>query len=164
MGAPSLRNVTMFVCVVLALCSLSWLTVSFGVPKVYAPFNSLVFLPLVLGAGYFALAVVPLFFCLWCWPILRGDRIVPIRSIVLLICTVALSALALLVSAHDGFHYCGTAYVAIATTINVLCWACLGLLAILARRRPSFHLNIAFHAALFAWLAYYAFPYFGELP
>jgi hypothetical protein len=52
---------------------LSWLTISPGAPQIYAPLNLLVMLPAFISSSYIvAVAVVPIFFCFWCWPVLRG--------------------------------------------------------------------------------------------
>jgi hypothetical protein len=162
------RNFTVFVPVV-ALALLSWFTISPGIPKIYAPCNVLVVFPgwLTGSAGgglVVALMLIPTLYCLWCWPIFRGHTILPIRSIVLLIFAVTLSAAWLLYGYRYGVEYQSTGYVAGVATINLACWALLGVLAVVARRRPSFFHNLGFHAALFAWLAWYAFPYLGELP
>lgn len=162
------RNITVFVPVV-ALALLSWLTISPGTPKVYAPCNVLVVFPGWLtgsadGALVVALVLVPALFCLWCWPVFRGRTTLPTRSIILLICAVTLSAVWLVYGYRYGVEYQSTGYVASVATINLVCWALLGVLAVLARRRPSFVHNLGFHAALFAWLAWCAFPYLGELP
>jgi hypothetical protein len=61
-------------------------------------------------------------------------------------------------------EYQGIGYVVGVAAINVLCWALLGVLAFRARRRPSYGRSLMFHTALFAWLAWCAFPYLGELP
>jgi hypothetical protein len=149
---------------------LSWLTILPGTPQVYAPLNLLVVIPALLSASVFegsymlAVAVVPLFFCLWCWPVLRGRTTLPTRSIVLLILAVVLSAALLVFGSRYGIEYQSVAYVVGVAVINVVCWTLLGVLALLARRRPSFGHNLGFHAALFAWLAWGAFPYLGELP
>jgi len=105
-----------------------------------------------------------LFFCLWCWPVLRGRTTLPARSVVLFLCAVALSAITLIFGRRYGIQYQSSGYVIGVTLINAVCWALLGALALLARRRPSFGHNLGFHVALFAWLAWYAFPYLGELP
>jgi len=49
---------------------------------------------------------------------------------------------------------------AINTVWTVAWWAIL----YRAWRASSFGMNLFFHAMLFAWLAWYAFPYLGELP
>lgn len=87
----------------------------------------------------------------------------PTRSIVLLIFAVVLSGASLVFGSRYGVQYQSVSYVVGVSIINVICWALLGLLALLARRRPSFGHNLGFHAALFAWLAWCAFPYLGEL-
>ena len=149
---------------------LSWLTITPGTPQIYAPLNLLVVLPAFLTADLFhgayiiAVAVVPLFFCLWCWPVLRGSVTLPTRSIILLILAVILSAASLIFGSRYGVEYQSVSYVVGVAIINIICWVLLGLLALLAHRRPSFGHNLGFHAALFAWLAWCAFPYLGELP
>ena len=62
-----------------------------------------------------------------------------------------------------GLEYQGIHYVFGVALINVISWTLLIILALLVRRRPSFGRNLTFHAALFAWLAWYAFPYLGEV-
>ena len=149
---------------------LSWLTITPGTPQIYAPLNLLVVIPAFMSSGLFggrylpAIAVVPLFFCLWCWPVLRGRTTLPLRSLVLLIVAVILSAASLIFGARYGVEYQSVGYVVGVAVVNIACWALLGVLALLARRRPSFGHNLGFHAALFAWLAWCAFPYLGELP
>ena len=159
--------VVVFALLSVVFAALSWFTLSQGVPKIYAPFNLLVVLPLfVLGRGTYFLvfAIVPVFFCLWCWPILRHGARLPTRSIVLLILTVVLSAISLIFGFRYGVEYQGVGHVIGVAAINVICWVLLGVLALIARRRPSILHNLGFHAALFAWLASYAYPYLGELP
>jgi len=149
---------------------LSWLTISPGTPQIYAPLNLLVVIPAFMSSDLFAdsyllaIGVVPVFFCLWCWPVLRGRTTVPIRSFVLFILAAVLSAAGLIFGARYGVKYQSVGYVRGVAAINIGCWVLLGVLALLARRRPSFGHNLGFHAALFAWLAWCAFPYLGELP
>lgn len=164
------RNLT-GVAIVALLALLSRLTILPGTPQIYAPLNLLGMLPAFLTADllqgaciYVAVAVVPFFFCVWCWPVLRGRTTLPTRSIVLLVIAVVLSAFSLIFGSRYGVEYQSVSYVVGVAAINVICWAFLGVLAFLARRRPSFGLNFGFHAALFAWLAWCAFPYLGELP
>jgi hypothetical protein len=143
---------------------LSWLTISPGWPRIYAPFNLLVMLPYLWSSSdILAVAVVPLFFAIWSWPVLHGDPALPTRSVVLLIFGVVLSAAWLLIGYRYGIQYESTVYVVGVAIINIVCWTLLGLFALLTRRRPTFIHNLGFHAALFAWLAWCAFPYLGEL-
>lgn len=151
---------------------LSWITVLPGTPQVYAPCNALVVFPIFLlgdavprGAAFgIGFAVVPLLFCLWCWPALRGSTRLPIRSVILLLIAIALSALWLAGGYHYGVQYQSVGYVVGVAMINSICWVVLIALALLAHRHPSFGHNLGFHFALFAWLAWFAFPYLGELP
>jgi len=149
---------------------LSWLTLSPGTPQVYAPLNFLVVIPAFLCSGLFgnsyllAIAFVPAFFCLWCWPVLRGHPTLPMRSLILFFCAVALSASCLIFGASYGVKYQSVNYVIGVSGMNVLCWGSIAVLAVVARRRPSVGPTLLFHTALFAWLAWCAFPYLGELP
>lgn len=150
---------------------LSWLTILPGTPQIYAPFNLVVILPMflvgaVLGEAnaWAAVTVVPIFFCLWCWPVLRGQSTLPNRSFVLLILVIGLSAFSLIVGRQFAIKYHGRDYVVGVAAISALWWALLGTLAWRVRRRPSFSRNLWFHTVLFAWLAWYAIPYLAELP
>lgn len=85
---------------------LSWLTISPGWPRIYAPFNLLVMLPYLWSSSdILAVAVVPLFFAIWSWPVLHGDPALPTRSVVLLIFGVVLSAAWLLIGYRYGIQY-----------------------------------------------------------
>ncbi len=149
----------------------SWVTVQPGTPQIYAPLNVLVmipaflFAPVMSGAHYTAAtAVMPIVFCLWSWRVLRGSATVPRRSLTLLVATVALSAAWLSFGRTYGVQYRGAGYVTTVTVVNALCWVALGVLAFRAKRTPGYPRNLAFHAALFTWLAWYAFPWLGEVP
>jgi hypothetical protein len=151
---------------------LSWLTIWPGTPQIYAPFNVAVVLPMFLigafvdesVAAVVACAIVPLLFCIWCWPALHGRVELPIRSIVLLIVTLLLSAVWLVLGYRYGIEYQGTAYVAGVTAISIGFWAALIVFAFIARRRPNTRHNLGFHITMFGWFAWYVFPYLGELP
>src|SRR5262245_43886806 len=96
---------------------LSWFTISPGTPQIYAPLNILVVLPAFMtsnlfhGAYIIAVVVVPLFFCLWCWPVLRGSVVLPTRSYVLFVLAVVLSAVSLIFGSRYGIQYQSTSYV-----------------------------------------------------
>jgi hypothetical protein len=154
------------------LVVLSWLTISTGVPTVLSPLNLVVMLPLMFASEWLnyravvlAILVVPLFYCVWCYPAWTNRPEVPLRSLVLFAIFAILSAIYLATSyLYDGVDYQGRAHRIALAVINI-CWyvAILGL-AIAGRRRPTYGMNLAFHAALFSWLAWYAFPWLGELP
>jgi hypothetical protein len=147
------------------LAFLSWLTISPGTPQIYAPLNLFVVIPEFLtSSAILAVAVTPLFFYLWSWPVWRGVATLPIRSIVLLVLCIVLSAANFAFGFRFASEYHGAGYVVGVLVVNLCCWPLLGALAVRARWRPGFGRNLAFHAALFAWLAWGAFPYLGELP
>jgi hypothetical protein len=150
----------------------SWLTIMPGYPKLYAPLNLLMTIPAMHAAevargswgGFFAIPIVPVFFCAWSWGVLRGRVKLPVRSLVLLVLAVLLSAAHIGFGYKYGVKYQSPEYTAAVAIISLIFWVVLGALAILASRRPTFRHNLVFHTVLFSWLAWYAFPYLGELP
>jgi hypothetical protein len=163
------RQILTGAAITILLAFFAWGTILPGTPQIYAPLNCLIILPLFLMdidqiGSYVAIAIVPVFFWLWCLPVLRGCPTMPRRSFVIFVCAVVLSALWLVFGWGYGIQYQGSGYVAGVTIISVFCWMPLSFLALRAWRCPSAGRNLAFHVALFSWLAWYAFPYLGELP
>jgi hypothetical protein len=125
---------------------LSWVTVYPGTPQVWAPLNlpivlAIMLSPPLLGHGniLFGIVIIPIFFFVWCLPnLVLGYRY--------------------------GIQNEGLDYVVCASAISVICWVSLTLLCFWAPHRPSFGHNLSFHVGLFAWFAWYIFPYLGELP
>lgn len=151
------------------LAGLSWLTIAADVPRLYAPFNLVVWVPYVLAEAVFGNAnlgygFVPTWFALWCWPILRGSPFLPMRSIILLLVALYLSFLAQLAGFGLGGQYRNLNLALLTTFVNGIWWVVLGIMAWLASHRPNEASNLTFHTALFVWLAWYAVPYLGELP
>lgn len=156
----------------------AWLTISSGVPKSYAPFNLIVWgsvglfcnvLDILMprNEGYekmgkaMGIMLVPIVFAVWSLPLLWG-RVVPSRSIVLLICTAVISSLWLIFGFRKGIHHQGFSYVTSVIVIGIGWWVLLGMLAFIAWRWPSMGRNYLLQVVLFIWLAWYAFPYLGE--
>jgi hypothetical protein len=165
------RTTLTTVAAALLLALLSGLSLWTGVPTVMSPLNMLLLVPgllssCVLGKGWFvaSIAFIPVTFWLWCRPVLRGSQIVPSRSLFLLGGSVALSAFWFVAGIEYGLTYQGRDYVVGTAAVSVAWWATLAGLALAAWRFPRPGLNVTFHIALFAWLAWYAFPYLGELP
>ena len=96
--------------------------------------------------------------------ILRGSPTVPARSHVLFAIVALLSMLDFAGGTRFAIGYHGFRYVLGTGIISALWWVSLGTLAYLAERQPSYSRNLGFHLGLFAWLAWYALPYLGELP
>jgi hypothetical protein len=63
-----------------------------------------------------------------------------------------------------GVIYRGALYTALVYVINAIWLASLWWAVVRCQRQPSFARNLFSHWLLFAWLAWYAFPYLGELP
>jgi hypothetical protein len=138
-----------------------------GAPTVLCPFPTVTILPAMALSGLWKVAVIvpSLLFFGWNTGLLRGDAAVPKRSYRLLLVLLLLSVGYFVASWQYGLEYQGLAHTRAVCGINVA-WA----IALVAgfswswRVRPSFGLNLFLHWLLFAWLAWYAFPYLGELP
>jgi len=140
-----------------------------GVPTILCPFPTLTVLPAFLLSNLrlwkTAIAVPMLCFFLWHPGLLRGDAKIPKRSYVLLIVLILLSIADFIAGWNWGLQYQGSQYAHAVCAINVA-WAVF-LVLVFARswkKPPSFVCSLFLHWMLFAWLAWYAFPYLGELP
>jgi hypothetical protein len=143
----------------------SWLTISSGAPTLGSPYNlPVVLVALISGSVLLASLLIPIVFLAWCWPVLRGASVVPLRSIVLLVLSIELSTAWHFVGFDYGIQYQGQDYVTGVVIVNILFAVLLVTLAALGRRHPQYWRNLAFHLAFFTWFGYYAFPYLGELP
>jgi hypothetical protein len=161
----AVRQLTAALASVAIVFAFSWLTISPGYPHIYAPFSLPVVMSYVVTESQLVAAcTIPVFYCAWCWPVLRGASMTPQRSLALLALCLLMSATVIVIGVDEGLMYHGGEYVAGVTAINVVSWAALVWLAALARRKRSWPCNMTFHVALFAWLAWSAFPYLGELP
>jgi hypothetical protein len=112
-----------------------------------------------------AIALPSLLFVAWNPGLMRGQVNVPKRSYVLMTVLTILSVFYFVMGWKLGVEYEGIEYTRAVCLINVAWIALLTLAFVRARKtRPSFMSNVLLHWALFAWLAWYAFPYLGELP
>jgi hypothetical protein len=157
------------VAVALGLAPLAWIgCFSSRMPTLICPMPIITILPALFLAspGLYLLAIlVPaLLFLAWNPGLFRGESQIPRRSWLLLIMLSALSIVYFVGSWRYGNQYQGHGYTVAICAVNgvwlVILWAILYRSA----RLSSFHANLFFHAALFSWLAWYAFPYLGELP
>ena len=160
------------------LIALSWWTMSPGVPTIWAPLNLVVLIPALQINGwlwditwlwdvpglYVATLVVPAAFCAWCWAVeIDGTRI-PIQSRVLFSIVVGGSMLYIALTLRDAVKYHGWDLAIGVGLISTTWWLILSILGWRGVRHPSPLRTLEFHLALFAWLAWYALPYTGELP
>jgi hypothetical protein len=112
-----------------------------------------------------AILVPTILFFLWSPGLLLNQRSqVPTRTIVLLGLLNALTIVDFVFEWHLGLQYQGTRHTIIVCIINLIWLALLWGAVTLCWQQPSFRGNLLLHWVLFAWLAWYAFPYLGELP
>jgi hypothetical protein len=143
--------------------ALFWCVKQTGFDNICYPYPVLVFVPMLFGLQWASFAVPPLLFFVWNPGLFRGDAKVPKRSYWLLGTAMILNLIWFAVCWEWGLHYQGVRYTYTICAANIL-WAVFlgGLLVGLRNRDASFKTNLLLHWALFAWLAWYAFPFFGE--
>ena len=111
---------------------------------------------------FLAVAPVTLAFVAWSHFLFSGQGATPRRSLVLFIILAALSTIDLSSGWRYGLKYHGLVHTIIVVGYNLLAVGCFFYRA--NRRSLRFSLNLTFHAGLFSWLAWCAFPWLGELP
>jgi hypothetical protein len=160
--------VTLAVGLALAIPSSIGILVS-NVPTVLCPFPLLISLPAMLlgGLNSWKVVIIPptLVFFLWQPGLFDGQAKIPKRSYWLFAVAAVLNVVYFISSWKWGLEYQGVKFTHSVCIINIVWVVFLGLaLAMNRRRTPSYGVNLFLHWALFAWLAWYAFPYLGELP
>jgi hypothetical protein len=113
---------------------------------------------------WLAVLLPAIFFFAWNPGLLLGGLRVPARSWVLLIALTALSVVYFVASWKYGYQYQGRQHTVVICAINGVWLLALWAMLYRSAKTSSFSANLLFHGALFAWLAWYAFPYLGELP
>ena len=158
-----------------------FLSILAPIPSLYSPFSEVVSLVGLLTSDIVAaflggysplqrtiarlLASFPLvlLFIAWCFPLFRGRKIVPWRSIILSLIILVLAVVWLAFGWSYGIEYQGLIYTIIMVGYNVIAVCILVLLLRENRNDPSFWSNLTFHTGLFCWIAWCAFPWLGEL-
>jgi hypothetical protein len=127
------------------------------------PVFGLVFL-LLFFIGRWAFFVPMVFFFVWNHGLFNGDARIPKRTYVLLIVATLLSPLWFVVNWSDGAAVQGLRYNFSMLGINIAWITALWFMFARYRKtEPSFKVNLLLHWLLFLWLAWYAFPFFGEM-
>jgi hypothetical protein len=140
-----------------------------GVPTILCPFPTLTILPALLLSNWnlwkAAVTVPTLLFFVWHPGLFRGEAKIPGRSYALLAVVTVLSGVYFVASWKLGLKYQGIHHTSVVCIVNIAWAGFLGLaFARSWRGAPSFKFSLFLHWMLFVWLAWYAFPYLGELP
>ena len=134
-----------------------------GIPIFY-PMPALVFISMLFGLGFVGLAIPVAAFFLWNPGLFRSQTEVPARSYILLAVATLADASWFVAGWKLGLSFQGATYTYSVCAINVAWLTLLWLGFLLGRNaRPSFRRNLVLHWMLFAWLAWSAFPFFGEM-
>jgi hypothetical protein len=150
-----------------------------GVPVLWSPLPLLVVLPGFFASGLpinhpgfpfhyevlAALASIPISMAYLVWSAfpVSASRI-PIRSVILFALVVLLSLVFFFGSWSYGVTYQGFFHTCAIATINGAFVLAIALVLSFHKRSPTYALSLAFHWLLFLWLAWFAFPWLGELP
>ncbi len=139
------------------------------VPTLYSPLPTLTIVPAFLLERWHlqTLAVITpvILFFLWTPDLLLNQRSkVPKRTAALLVLLTGLTIVDFVFDWSHGVQYQGASHTIAMCIINLMWLVFLWWSLIQCWRRPSFRGNLLSHWFLFAWLAWYAFPYLGELP
>lgn len=105
-----------------------------------------------------------LIFFAWTPGLLRGQKTVPKRTVALFVSLAALTIVWFALGWNFGLQYQGRVYTWTVLAVNGVWIVVLASLLVRFGKRESFAWNLAVHWLLFAWLAWFAFPYLGELP
>jgi hypothetical protein len=112
-----------------------------------------------------AVLVPSILFFLWSPGLLLNQRPnLPKRTFVLLGLLTVLTVVDCVIEWKYGVVYRGARHTILVYVINAMWLASLWWTVVRCQRQPSFVGNLFSHWLLFAWLAWYAFPYLGELP
>jgi hypothetical protein len=129
------------------------------------PFPALVIIPMFLDLYSAAFAVPVVLFFVWNPRLFRGESAVPKRSYILLMVTTLADAFWFVDGLKYGLRFQGASYTHGVLFLNIVWIAVLWLMFVYAwKSKPSFATNLLVHWWLFAWLAWYALPFMGELP
>jgi hypothetical protein len=140
-----------------------------GGPTILSPLPALTLLP-ALASEFFhlgrsAIAIPTLFFFMWLPGLLFGDGKIPKRSWALLAVAAVLNVYWFVVGWRVGIQDQGALYTC---TVFIVNFAAVSFLAIAFfknwKRNSSFSTSLIIHWILFAWLAWYAFPFLGDMP
>ena len=147
-----------------------------GVPTLLCPLPLLTVIPAFFLASpivpsvptyrftWLAVFVPAVLFLAWDPQLFRGRPQVPKRSLALLAVLTVLSVVWFHQGWWYGMKYQGPTFTVAVCIVNLLWLALLWVMFVRCWRRPSFPQSLLAHWMLFAWLAWYAFPYLGELP
>ncbi len=157
-----------------ALWAVAYASISANYPTIFSPFSFVVIVPgmalsQVISSNkltyfLFGTLITPVTFVLWSFPLLRGQTQIPKRSKIGASLLVALSLYSLIGSWPYGVIYQGVFHTVVICIWNVICWFALFFLNRSNSIRQSYWSNYLFHWIFFAWLAWVAFPWLGELP
>jgi hypothetical protein len=115
-----------------------------------------------LNLGHMSWILPSAFFWVWGIHLFRGSPKVPVRTEALFWLLVVLTVVYFAVSWKYGVTWQGYFHLISVTILNVVAILLLWGLLFRAKAVPTFNRNLAFHWALVAWLAWFAFPWLGE--
>ena len=180
MALVSAHPVLATVASALLVCVAAFFSVADNVPSLRAPFSLVAVVPAfvvyewgksalgrsaVAEAIWTGLATLPAggAFLAWSYPLLLGRDRIPRRSAILALVIVLLTVAFFVFEWSYGLTFHGAVQTIGMAVYNVVGSGFVFWCFRRNRASPSYASNLAFHVALFLWLAYCAFPWLGEL-
>lgn len=142
----------------------SHLTVMADSPKFYSPYSFIsVFLVMMSSNRFMSLLFLPFIYLIWSFPLMGGQKTIPIRTLAACLLFIILS-MAYLLSCFlfVGIYDYGRGYLISVYLLNLLIWSSLLLIHSANQKYASFLTNLLFHAIFFIWLSLVAFPWLQE--
>ncbi len=139
-------------------------------PTILGPLPALTVLPALALASWdrhiwkAAMAVPMLLFFFWLPGLFHGEDKIPKRSYALLAIATVLSVLWFIAGWKYGLDYQGARFTYTVGIVNLAVVSSLAVAFLKIRKgKSSFKTSLILHWILFAWLAWYAFPWLGEM-
>ncbi len=163
-GPSQGRRIALVLLGTAALVVLSWGSVALGTPTVITPHSAVISVPYQIAGPVVAFSIIPAVFFLWNLGAMRGRRRLPRRSMALFTVVAVSSLTLLLMDWQRGAQEQGMLHMMGILAENAFFIGFLVLRASRSRRERSFQNTYVFHLALFAWIAWCAFPHIGSAP
>lgn len=168
----SRKYLTNYLIVALLIWGASYLTICANYPRIYSPYSFTIVMPLFFFYSFFdgtpitfflSTLIGPIFYALWCFPLIKGQSKIPKRTVIMTPILVTASFALLFTSWNYGAEYQGKAHTILMYIFNASFWILLFSIFRMNKKRESYLTNLVFNWVLFTWFFWVGFPWLGEL-
>lgn len=111
----------------------------------------------------FFIIVIPILFYVFNFHLFKGNRRIPLKSIILFLIIMILEIIYFIFSIQLGLQYQGNNFVICSVLLNLIFICILFFLLLKNYRKSSYLTNLFFNFLLMFWFFWFAFPFFGEM-